>query len=232
MRTGPPILAVFASGNGTNFQSLAEASLRGELGGEVRVLLCDRPGAPVLERAARLGIEALTLPVGRFRSRIEDELPWLDALRERGVEFVLLAGFMRRLHATLLAAFPFRILNVHPSLLPAFPGLDAIGQAYRQGVRVTGCTVHLVDEALDAGPILAQTAVPIRDDDTLDTLEERVHRTEHAVYPRAVHRFLTEPWRIEGRRVIWMRGAENETGKEWTAEAGSGADRGKGARES
>lgn len=208
VRTGPPILAVFASGNGTNFQSLAEASLRGELGGEIRVLMCDRPEAPVIERASRLGIEAVTPPVGRFRSRIEDERPWLDALRERGVEFIVLAGFMRRLHSTLLGAFPFKILNIHPSLLPAFPGLDAIGQALRQGVRMTGCTVHLVDEALDGGPILVQAAVPIRDDDTLETLEARMHEGEHAVYPWAVHRYLTEAWRIEGRRVIWERGSE------------------------
>jgi phosphoribosylglycinamide formyltransferase-1 len=219
VRSGLPILAVFASGEGTNFQSLAEASLRGELGGEIRVLMCDRPGAPVLERAARLGIEALSPPVGRFRSRIEDERPWLDALRERGVEFLVLAGFMRRLHATILEAYPFRVLNIHPSLLPAFPGLDAIGQAFRHGVRMTGCTVHLVDEALDAGPILVQAAVPIRDDDTIETLEERMHVGEHAVYPWAVHRYLTEPWRIEGRRVIWERGSgasviEDEAGGE------------------
>ncbi|MEO5616589.1 MAG: phosphoribosylglycinamide formyltransferase [Candidatus Eisenbacteria bacterium] len=223
MRTGLPTLAVFASGNGTNFQSLAEASLRGELGGEIRVLLCDRADAPVIDRASRIGIEALTPPVGRYRSRIEDERPWLDALRERGVEFILLAGFMRRLHATLLEAFPFRILNIHPSLLPSFPGLDAIGQAFRRGVRMTGCTVHLVDEALDAGPILVQAAVPIRDDDSLETLEERMHQGEHAVYPWAVHRYLTEPWRIEGRRVIWERGAEagvvaDEPGGEVAAE--------------
>jgi len=208
VRSDLPSLAVFASGQGTNFQALAEAAGRGELGGEIRALFCDRADAPALERAARLGIEAVTPPVGRFRTRIEDERPWLEALRSRGIEFVLLAGFMRRLHPTLLGAFPFRVLNIHPSLLPAFPGLDAIGQAFRHGVRMTGCTVHLVDEALDAGPILLQAAVPIRDDDTLETLEARLHEAEHAAYPFAVHRYLTRPWRIEGRRVIWERESE------------------------
>jgi len=208
VRSDLPSLAVFASGQGTNFQSLAEASRRGELGGEIRALFCDRPGAPAIERAGRLGIDVVTPPVGRYRSRIEDEAAWLEALVARGIEFVVLAGFMRRLHATLLEAFPFRVLNIHPSLLPAFPGLDAIGQAFRHGVRMTGCTVHLVDEALDGGPILVQAAVPIRDDDTLETLEQRLHEAEHAVYPFAVHRYLTQPWRIEGRRVIWERDSE------------------------
>ncbi len=207
MRTAPRILAVLASGRGGNFQALADASRRGELGGEIRALLCDRPDAPVIARARRLGIEALTPPVGRFRTRIEDERPWLDALRERGIEGILLAGFMRRLHATLLDAYPGRVLNLHPSLLPAFPGLDAIGQAFRHGVRVTGCTVHLVDAELDAGPIVAQAPVPVLEDDTLESLEARVHEAEHALYPRAVRRFLAGGWRIEGRRLAWEAGA-------------------------
>src|SRR5262249_47734917 len=118
-----------------------------------------------------------------------------------GVDTVLLAGFMRRLHAPFLATFESRILNIHPSLLPAFPGLDAIRQAWLHGVRLTGCTVHLVNEALDGGPIVAQSAVPVHDDDTLATLEHRIHDGEHQLYPDAVRRFLGTPWRIEGRRV-------------------------------
>src|SRR5262249_50204534 len=133
-----------ASGSGTNFESLALASSRGELGGRIAVLLCDRPSAPVLERANRLGIEALCPPAGRFRTRLEDEAPWIDALRARAAGTVLLAGVMRRLHEPFLAAFPDRILNLHPSLLPAFPGLDAVRRAWEHGVAVTGCTVHLV----------------------------------------------------------------------------------------
>ena len=196
-------LAVLASGQGTNFEALALASQRGRLGGHIAVLVTDRPDAPALERARRFGIEALTLPVGSFRTRIADEAMWVEALKQRGVEVVLLAGFMRRLHDTFLGAFPDRVLNVHPSLLPAFPGLDAIGQAIAHGARVTGVTVHLVDDALDQGPILAQAPVPVEDDDTPATLAERIHEVEHELYPETVRRFLTEPWRREGRRVTF-----------------------------
>jgi len=195
-------LAVFASGQGTNFEALVLAARRGDLGGRIAVLLSDRPDAPVLDRARRLGIEALHVNCGtRWRTRIEDERPWVEALRERGVEVVLLAGFMRRLHAALLGAYPDRILNIHPSLLPAFPGLDAIRQAWEHGVCVTGCTVHLVEESVDSGPILAQSAVEIRDDDTLESLEARIHDAEHRLYPWAVRRFLTEPWHRDGRKL-------------------------------
>lgn len=196
-------LAVLASGQGTNFEALAHASRRGHLGGHIAVLVTDRFDAPALDRARKLGIEALTLPVGPFRTRIEDEGAWVAALEERGVEVVLLAGFMRRLHATFLGAFPDRVINVHPSLLPAFPGLDAIGQALAHGARVTGVTVHLVDDQLDGGPILAQAPVPIEDDDTPTTLAARIHEVEHELYPQTVRRFLTEPWRREGRRITF-----------------------------
>lgn len=196
-------IAVLASGQGTNFEALARAAERGMLGGEIVVLASDRDDAPALERARRLGIEPLALPAGRFRTRLEDERPWLAALRERRVDVVLLAGFMRRLHAPMLGGFPDRILNIHPSLLPAFPGLDAIRQAFEHGVRVTGCSVHLVSDQLDAGPILAQAAVDVRDDDTLETLETRVHEAEHRLYPEAVRRFLREPWRREGSRIVF-----------------------------
>jgi len=184
-------LAVLASGQGTNFEALALAARRGELGGRIAVLLSDRPDAPALARARRLEIESLVLPCGRFRTRIEDERPWLEALSARGVEVVLLAGFMRRLHGTLLSAYPGRILNLHPSLLPAFPGLDAIRRAFEHGVKVGGCTVHLVDEALDAGPILAQAAVEVREGDSLERFEARVHEAEHRLYPEAVAAFLS-----------------------------------------
>ena len=194
-------LAVLASGEGTNFEALALAERRGELGGRIVALLSDRPEAPALERARRLGVEALALPPGRFRTRLEDERPWIEALRARGAEVILLAGFMRRLHDALLDAFPDRILNIHPSLLPAFPGLAAIRQAWERGVRVTGCTVHLVERALDAGPIVAQSAVEVRDDDTLATLEQRIHAAEHRLYPWAVRRYLDGAWRREGNRL-------------------------------
>jgi len=200
-------LAVLASGQGTNFEALALAARRGELGGRIVTLLSDRADAPALERARRLEIEPLVLPVGRYRTRIEDERPWVEALRERGVEVLLLAGFMRRLHGTLLAAFPDRILNIHPSLLPAFPGLDAIRRAWEHGVRIGGCTVHLVDDALDAGPILAQAAVEVREDDTLASFEARVHAAEHRLYPWAVRDFLARPRRREPRGQVAAGGA-------------------------
>jgi phosphoribosylglycinamide formyltransferase-1 len=196
-------LAVLASGQGTNFEALAHASRRGSLGGHIAVLVTDRPDAPALDRARRLGIETLTLPTGSFRTRLADESAWVAALQERKVECVLLAGFMRRLHETFLSAFPDRVINVHPSLLPAFPGLDAIRQALDHGARVTGVTVHLVDDELDAGPILAQAPVPIEEDDTYATLAARVHEVEHELYPQTVRRFLTEPWRREGRRITF-----------------------------
>jgi len=210
--TGQHRLAVLASGDGSNFEALVLAARRGELGGTIELLACDVPGARVLERAARLGVPAVCPPAGRFRTRLEDEVQWRDLLRAEGIEVLLLAGFMRRLHATLLDAWPDRILNLHPSLLPVFPGLDAIGQALAHGVRVTGCTVHLVDAGLDAGPIVAQQAVEVRDDDTLERLAARIHETEHRLYPEAVRRFLGEPWHRQGRRIGFGAGADLTAG--------------------
>lgn len=202
----PVRLAVFASGNGSNFEALAAAARQDRLGGSIVALLCDQPGAFALERARTLGIEALTPPTGRYRTRLEDERPWLDALREREVDVVVLAGFMRRLHAPLLSAYAGRMLNIHPSLLPSFPGLDAIGQAWRHGVRVTGCTVHLVEDALDAGPIVAQAAVEVAEGESLESLTARLHVAEHALYPDAVRRFVAEPWHVDGRRLVFGAG--------------------------
>lgn len=196
-------IAVVASGNGSNFEALAAASARGELGGTIVALLCDNPAAFALERARRLQVEAVLPPVGRFRTKLEDERPWLAALAVRAVDVVLLAGFMRRLHAPILGAYADRLVNIHPSLLPAFPGLDAIGQAWRHGVRVTGCTVHLVEDALDAGPIVAQSVVEVGEDESLESLTERMHAAEHALYPAAVRRFLTQPWVKQGRRLVF-----------------------------
>ena len=201
--TRPHRLAVLASGDGSNFEALTLASQQGELGGQVVLLLCDDPDAQVLVRAGRLGVPRACPPAGRFRTRLENETPWLEVLRAHEVDTLLLAGFMRRLHETLLDGFADRILNLHPSLLPAFPGLDAMRRAFEHGVRVTGCTVHLVDAGVDAGPIVAQEAVEIRDGDTLERLERRIHEAEHRLYPGAVRRFLGEPWRREGRRLVF-----------------------------
>ena len=158
----PARIAVFASGQGSNLEALATAHERDALGGAIVAVFSDRPEALALERARRHGFETVTPPVGRFRTRLEDDAVWLEALQSRGIDVVLLAGFMRRLHAPLVTAYAGRMLNLHPSLLPSFPGLDAIGQAHRHGVRVTGCTVHLVEDDIDAGPIVAQRTVEVR----------------------------------------------------------------------
>jgi phosphoribosylglycinamide formyltransferase 1 len=190
-------LAVLASGQGTNFEALAHAAADGRLAGRIAVLVSDRPDAPALARARRLGIEALALDAGRFRTRLADEQPWVEALTSRGVDTVLLAGFMRRLHHPFLSAFPDRILNIHPSLLPAFPGLDTHARALAAGVRFAGCTVHLVRPETDSGPILAQAVVPVAPDDTPERLAARVLAVEHRLYPLALR------WLAEGRvRVI------------------------------
>ena len=205
-------VAVLASGEGTNFEALARAAERDELTARIAVLMSDRPEAPVVARARRLGIEVECPPAGRLRTRLEDERPWLAALERRGVEVLLLAGFMRRLHGTILDAYPDRILNIHPSLLPAFPGLNAIERALAAGAGTTGCTVHLVTAELDAGPIVAQAEVEVRADDTLDTLAARVHQAEHRLYPAAARRFLAEPWRRAGGRLVFGARAEAPRG--------------------
>lgn len=202
----PPVIAILASGRGTNFEALVRAQRAGAFAGRIALLAGDHAGAPVFDRARALGVEAVALPAGRFRTRLEDERPWIEALRGRGVDLVLLAGFMRRLHAPMLEAFPERILNLHPSLLPAFPGLDAIRRAFEHGVGVTGCTVHVVSDEVDGGPIVAQEAVPVLPDDRLESLEERVHQAEHRLYPEAVRRFVTLPWTRVGRRLEFARG--------------------------
>src|SRR5512140_581930 len=185
-------LAVLASGKGSNLRALAGHARDPGFGAEIALVLCDRPDAGAIEVARAFGIAVETPDPGRFRTRLapEAERAWVARLRARRVDTVLLAGFMRVLHDDFLGAFPGRVLNVHPSLLPAFPGVDAIGRAFRHGVRVTGCTVHLVTAGVDEGPILLQQAVPIEEHDTEETLAERIHAAEHALYPEAVRRFL------------------------------------------
>jgi len=199
-------LAVLASGRGTNFVALAEAAARGALGGDVVVLMTDQADCGAVREAHGRGIavEVIDAPTHRARLGEAAELDAVARLRTHDVDTVLLAGFMRILSNLFLEAYPGRVLNLHPSLLPAFPGLDAIARAHRHGVRVTGCTVHLVSEGIDEGPILAQRAVTIGDDDALDAVEARVHAAEHALYPETVRAFLTRPFAIEGRRVRWL----------------------------
>jgi phosphoribosylglycinamide formyltransferase 1 len=199
----PARLGILLSGRGSNFLALHAAVARGELPAEIALVVSNVPEAPGLVRARELGLPALSLPHRVEPDRAAHEAKVLASLREAGVEWVCLAGYMRRLSPAFLAAFPRRILNIHPSLLPAFPGLDAQAQALAHGVKVSGCTVHLVDEGLDSGPIVVQRAVPVLDSDPPDTLAARILEQEHQAYPEALRRLLTEPWRIEGRRLLF-----------------------------
>jgi phosphoribosylglycinamide formyltransferase-1 len=197
-------LGVLASGRGSNLKALVDARTRGDISIPIVVVVCDRPDAGALAIAREAGVEALVLEAGPSRSRLsgEAEERWTHALVSRGVDLVALAGFLRIVGPNFLAAFPDAVVNIHPSLLPAFPGLLAQAQALAWGVRVSGCTAHLVTEGIDAGPIIEQAAVPVRPDDTADTLAERILLEEHRIFPRAVERVARGDFRIEGRRVV------------------------------
>ena len=194
-------VAVLVSGRGSNLQALIAAAQEGRLGGEVAVVISNVAEAPALDRARAAGVPALACD-HRGTPREQHDRRVLAVLQEHGVDLVCLAGYMRLLSSTFLAALPHRVVNIHPSLLPAFPGLDAQRQAWEHGVKVAGATVHLVEEALDAGPIVMQEAVPVRADDTLDVLAARILEAEHRIYPQAVRLLLGGRWRLEGRRFI------------------------------
>jgi phosphoribosylglycinamide formyltransferase-1 len=195
-------IGVLLSGRGSNFVALHESIAAGRIpDAEIVAVISNREDAPGLERAASLGIPAKAIPSKGLQREEYDRLVVAE-LKKAGVELVCLAGFMRLLSPHFVAAFPNRILNIHPSLLPSFPGLEAQRQALEYGVKFSGCTVHLVDENLDAGPILAQSIVPVRDDDTPETLAARILVEEHRMYAEAVKLILSGNFRIEGRRVI------------------------------
>lgn len=197
-----PGIAVLISGRGTNLQALIDAVHEQRLPARIAVVISNRAAAAGLERARAAGIETVVMDHRGYPSRDAFDAAVAEALRARHVSVVCLAGFMRLIGAPLLDAFPNAILNIHPSLLPAFPGVDAQRQALEHGVKITGATVHLVTRELDAGPILLQAAVPVREDDTVDTLSARVLVQEHRIYPEAVRVILAGGWRIEGRRFI------------------------------
>ena len=194
-------LGILISGRGSNFEAIADHIAAGELDAEIAVVISNRSEAPGLEAARRRGLPAVSIPSKGLDREVYDRMV-VEELRRRGVELVCLAGFMRLLSATFIRAFPNRILNIHPSLLPAFPGLDAQHQALEHGVRVTVCTVHFVDEYLDAGPILIQAPVPVKDTDTVETLSARILQEEHRIYSEALRIAIGGNYRIEGRRVI------------------------------
>lgn len=185
-----PRVAVFASGNGSNFEALARACASGEVDAEIAVCITDKPGAYVVTRARNLGIPSEEFRPKDFGSKLEYERAVLDALDLHKVDFICLAGYMRLIGAVLLDAYRERIINIHPSLLPSFKGAHAIKDAFDYGVRITGVTVHYVDESLDGGKILAQAPVENSETDTLDSLETKIHACEHKLYPRTLQMAL------------------------------------------
>ncbi|MGD0303233.1 MAG: phosphoribosylglycinamide formyltransferase [Candidatus Acidiferrales bacterium] len=194
-------IGVLLSGRGSNFEALAESVAAGRIpNAEIAIVLSNREAAPGLQKAIERKIPARVIPSKGLEREAYDRLV-VAALQEANVELVCLAGYMRLLSPHFVSAFPNRIINIHPSLLPAFPGLESQRQAIEHGAKFSGCTVHFVDENLDAGPIILQACVPIEDDDTPDTLAERILKQEHRIYTEAVKIVLEGRYRIEGRRV-------------------------------
>lgn len=196
------VLGVLISGRGSNLQAIIEAIGRGELDASIGLVISNNADAPGLVRARDAGIETLIVDHRPYKDRAAYDRALVEELRAHDVGLVCLAGFMRLLGQEFVAAYPNAILNIHPSLLPAFPGLDAQRQALDHGVKVTGATVHFVTSELDAGPIVMQEAVEVKDDDTAEALAARVLEVEHRIYPRAIARVLSGKWRLEGRRVV------------------------------
>ena len=196
---------MLGSGKGSNFVAIAEACAGGTVPAEVALVLSDVEEAGILARARGRGIPARFLPPGKFRTKLDEEAErgYIEALRAAEVDLVVLAGFMRVLKDAFLREFAGRIVNIHPSLLPSFPGLAAWEQALVHGVRVTGCTVHFVDAGVDSGPIIGQQTVPVLDDDTAETLHQRIHAAEHELYPKCVAAIARGDITVRGRRVVW-----------------------------
>ncbi|MBD1373357.1 phosphoribosylglycinamide formyltransferase [Hazenella sp. IB182357] len=183
-------IAVFASGSGSNFKNIVLRSRVEAWGRAVRLLICDQPNAKVLQLAQELQVTAYLIEPSSYPSKKAYEKAILEILQEHGIEWVILAGYMRLVGTTLLQAFPKRIVNIHPSLLPAFPGLNAIEKAFLHPVKVTGVTIHFVDEGMDTGPILAQVPVSISEIDTLETLVDKIHQAEHNLYPTIIKQLI------------------------------------------
>ncbi|HEU5139124.1 MAG TPA: phosphoribosylglycinamide formyltransferase [Bacillales bacterium] len=183
-------IAVFASGSGSNFQALVDAVESGELNARIALLVCDRPNARVIERAREHGVPAFIFSAKDYDGKAHFEREIVAELEQREVDFIALAGYMRLIGDTLLSAFEGRIVNIHPSLLPAFPGVDAVGQALEAGVKVSGVTIHFVDAGMDTGQIIAQQAVPVFEDDNHEQLQNRIQKVEHELYPKTVEELI------------------------------------------
>jgi phosphoribosylglycinamide formyltransferase-1 len=194
-------LAVFASGNGSNFQAIVDAVQDGRLHAEVALLVCDKPQAKVVERARQAGVPVFVFEAKQYARREDYEAEIVRRLEECGVELIVLAGYMRLITSVLVEPWYGRMINIHPALLPAFAGVNGIGQALEYGVKVTGVTVHFVDGGMDSGPIIAQTAVHVLDDDTLDTLAVRIHAAEHELLVEVLTAFSERRVQLDGRKV-------------------------------
>jgi phosphoribosylglycinamide formyltransferase-1 len=196
-------LAILLSGRGSNFGAIHDAIAAGALEASVVAVISNRPDAPGLARARELGYPAHALDHKQFSDRAAHEAAVLSVLEEAGPDFIVLAGYMRLLSSGFVSRYPNRILNIHPSLLPSYPGVDAQEQALAHGAKVSGCTVHFVDEHLDAGPILVQRCVPVREDDDAAALSARILEQEHAAYVEALVKLSEGPCRVDGRRVVF-----------------------------
>jgi len=194
-------LGILLSGRGSNFEAIADNLAAGRIDAEIAVVISNRPEVRGLEIARQRGLKALSIPSKGLDREVYDRMVVAE-LRNHAVDLVCLAGFMRLLSAYFVREFPLAILNIHPGLLPAFPGLDAQHQALQHGVKVSGCTVHFVDEYLDHGPIIVQTAVPVLNDDTVETLSARILKEEHRIYSEAISIVLSGKFHLEGRRVV------------------------------
>lgn len=197
-------IAVMASGSGSNFQAIADAVRAGAIGGSLELLICDKPSAPVVERARREGIEAFAFSPRSYAAKADYELEMVQRLQERRIDLVVLAGYMRIVSNVLLEPFAGRLINIHPSLLPAFPGMNAIGQALDSGVKWTGVTVHFVDNGMDTGPIIAQQPVPLFAGDTVESAAERIQQAEHKLLPEVVQAFCEGRVTLNGRRAVML----------------------------
>jgi phosphoribosylglycinamide formyltransferase-1 len=200
-------LGVLGSGKGSNMVALADACAAGQVPSEIALVLSDVPDAGILAHARQRGLAAEYLPPGKYRTKLDEEAEaaYVRRLREAQVDLIVLAGFMRILKGPFLQAFPGRVINIHPSLLPAFPGLEAWKQALDYGVKVTGCTVHFIDQGIDSGPIIAQVAVPVWPGDTPATLHERIQQEERTLYPQVVAALAQGKISLKGRQVFWQK---------------------------
>ncbi|MCM8799170.1 MAG: phosphoribosylglycinamide formyltransferase [Candidatus Omnitrophica bacterium] len=194
-------IAVFASGRGTNFSAIAQAIKKGKIKANLALVVCDNPKAGVIKRAKRQGVKVVLVLREDFKSKEEFEAKIIQHLEENKIDLVVLAGFMRLLSPNFVKRFYGRIINIHPALLPSFKGTQGIQDAFNYGVKVTGVTVHFVDEEMDHGPIILQEVVKIKENDTLESLEEKIHKIEHKIYPEAIRLFLEGRLKIEGRKV-------------------------------